>query len=59
MAAGLSGGVAAWLSGWLLHVSGSYDLPMKVIVVFLVIGAAACVILLRPEWSPKVSEVSP
>jgi len=59
MAAGLSGGVAAWLSGWLLHVSGSYDLPMKVIVVFLVIGAAACVILLRPEWSPKVRELSP
>ncbi|UPG74541.1 MFS transporter (plasmid) [Roseomonas gilardii subsp. gilardii] len=56
MAAGLSGGVAASLSGWLLHVSGSYDLPMKVIVVFLVTGAAACVVLLRPEWSPKVTE---
>ena len=57
VAAGLSGGFAASFSGWLLHVSGSYDLPMEVIVVFLVIGAAANFILLRPEWSPKVTEL--
>lgn len=58
MAAGLSGGIAASLSGWLLHVSGSFTLPMMVIVAFLVLGAAASVILLRPEWSPKVSDWS-
>jgi MFS family permease len=58
VAAGLSGGVAASLSGWLLDVSGSYDLPMKVIVVFLALGAAASIILLRPEWSPKVIDDS-
>jgi ACS family D-galactonate transporter-like MFS transporter len=57
VAAGLSGGVAASLSGWLLHISGSYDLPMMVILIFLAIGAAACVVLLRPEWSPKIVEV--
>lgn len=57
MAAGLSGGVAASLSGWLVDVSGNYDLSMMVIVVFLIIGAAASVILLRPEWSPKVSPI--
>ncbi len=54
----VSGGVAAALSGWLLHTTGSYDAPMMVIVVFLVIGAAACVILLRPQWSPKVTQVA-
>jgi MFS family permease len=54
VAAGLSGGLAATLSGWLLHVSGSYDLPIQVIVVFLALGAASCVILLRPEWAPRV-----
>ena len=59
VAAGLSGGAAASLSGWLLHVSGSYTLPMSVIVVFLVIGAVSSVVLLRPEWSPKVSEATP
>ena len=55
VAAGLSGGLAASLSGWLLHISGSYDLPMKVIVLFLIIGAFASMVLLRPKWSPKVS----
>ena len=59
VAAGLSGGVAASLSGWLLHVSGGYDLPMQIIVVFLVLGAAANIVLLRPKWSPKVSEILP
>jgi MFS family permease len=54
VAAGLSGGVAASLSGWLLHVSGSYTLPMMAIVGFLALGALSTVIFLRPEWSPKV-----
>jgi MFS transporter, ACS family, D-galactonate transporter len=53
-----SGAVAAALSGWLLHVTGSYDAPMMVIVLFLLIGAAACLILLRPKWSPKVTHYS-
>jgi sugar phosphate permease len=56
----LAGGVAASLSGWLLSVSGSYDLPMLVIFVFLLVGAAATAILFRPEWAPKVSaEIEP
>lgn len=45
VAAGLSGGFAAGLSGWLLDRSGSYDLPMLVIVVFLSIGALAAGLL--------------
>lgn len=56
LATSLAGGVSASLSGWLLHVSGSYDLPMKVIVLFLLIGATNTAILLRPKWSPKVTE---
>ncbi|AMO22858.1 MFS transporter [Ramlibacter solisilvae] len=55
LATSLAGGVSASLSGWLLHVSGSYDLPMKVIVIFLLIGATNTAILLRPKWSPKVA----
>ncbi|NKJ49256.1 MFS transporter [Burkholderia sp. SG-MS1] len=55
VATSFSGGVAASLSGWLLHVGGNYTLPMLVIFVFLLIGAAATAVLLRPEWSPKVS----
>jgi len=56
VATSLAGGVAASLSGWLLHVSGGYDLPMLVIFVFLIIGAAATWILLRPQWAPRISE---
>jgi ACS family D-galactonate transporter-like MFS transporter len=55
LATSLAGGVSASLSGWLLHVSGNYDLPMKVIVLFLLIGATNTAILLRPKWSPKVA----
>jgi MFS transporter, ACS family, D-galactonate transporter len=54
VATSLAGGVAASLSGWLLHVDKSYTLPMMVILVFLVIGALATAILYRPEWAPKV-----
>jgi len=55
LATSLAGGVSASLSGWLLHASGSYDLPMQVIVVFLLIGATNTAVLLRPKWAPKVS----
>ncbi len=54
VAAGVSGGVAASLSGWLLHVSGNYTLPMIAIVGFLALGALSTIILLRREWSPKL-----
>ncbi|WP_206241745.1 MFS transporter [Novosphingobium terrae] len=57
VATSLAGGVSASLSGWLLSVSGGYDLPMMVIFVFLLLGAASTWILLRPEWAPKLSEV--
>jgi MFS transporter, ACS family, D-galactonate transporter len=56
VATSLAGGVAASLSGWLLHVGKNYDLPMMVIFVFLLVGAAATAILYRPDWAPKVSE---
>ncbi len=56
VATSLAGGVAASLSGWLLHVSGNYDLAMMVIFVFLLIGATATATLFRPQWSPKVTE---
>ncbi|WP_240655401.1 MFS transporter [Paraburkholderia phosphatilytica] len=56
VATSLAGGVSASLSGWLLHVSGSYTLPMLAIFVFLMLGAASTVVLLRWEWAPKVIE---
>lgn len=59
VATSLAGGVAGALTGWLLQISGNnYDLPMLVIFVFLLIGAAATLILLQPKWAPKMSELS-
>ncbi|MBC2665873.1 MFS transporter [Novosphingobium flavum] len=56
VATSLSGGTAAALSGWLLQISGGYTLPMAMIFVFLVLGAATTWLMMRPEWSPKVNE---
>ncbi|WP_373988360.1 hypothetical protein [Duganella sp. BuS-21] len=54
VATSLADGVSASLSGWLLHTSGSYELPMKAIFIFLLLGAASTLILLRRNWAPKV-----
>ena len=56
VATSLAGGISASLSGWLLHVSGSYTAPMLAIFVFLLIGAGSSVILLQRKWAPRVGE---
>jgi len=59
VATSLAGGVSASLSGWLLHVGGSYRLPMLAIFVFLLVGAGSTVILLQRKWAPKVNDPAP
>jgi MFS family permease len=54
----LAGIVGPILSGWLLQTTGGYEAPMMAIFFFLVIGAVTVLVLLRPEWSPKVSVVA-
>jgi ACS family D-galactonate transporter-like MFS transporter len=51
----LAGIVGPLLSGWLLQSSGGYEAPMMAIFFFLVLGGLTCLVLLRPEWAPKVS----
>ncbi|MFM2289506.1 MAG: hypothetical protein RL684_2649 [Pseudomonadota bacterium] len=53
----LAGIVGPILSGWLLEVTGGYEAPMMAILFFLVVGAVTCIVLLRPEWSPKTAVV--
>lgn len=57
VATSLAGGVSASLSGWLLHLRGSYKLPMMAIFAFLLIGATSTVVLLRRKWAPKVNDM--
>jgi MFS transporter, ACS family, D-galactonate transporter len=59
VATSLAGGVSASLSGWLLHVGGSYTLPMTAIFAFLLLGATSTVVLLRREWAPRVNDLAP
>ncbi len=54
VATSLAGGVSAGLSGWLLHVGGSYELPMMAIFGFLLLGAIGTMVLMRREWAPRV-----
>ncbi|MCK9685347.1 MFS transporter [Scleromatobacter humisilvae] len=57
VATSLAGGVSASLSGWLLHVGGSYELPMLAIFVFLVSGAVSTIVLMRRRWAPRIGAV--
>ncbi|MGQ7938049.1 MFS transporter [Paraburkholderia sp. D1E] len=56
VATSLAGGVSASLSGWLLHLGGSYTLPMLAIFVFLLLGATSTMVLLQRKWAPKVND---
>jgi len=56
VAVSLAGMVAPILSGWLLDVSGGYQLPMYVIFAFLLLGAVTTLFVLRREWAPKVPD---
>jgi MFS transporter, ACS family, D-galactonate transporter len=53
-ATSLAGIVGPLLSGWLLQTTGGYKAPMLVIFFFLVLGGLTCLVLLRPEWAPKL-----
>ena len=53
----LAGIVGPILSGWLLQTTGGYAAPMMAIFFFLVLGAVTCIVLLRPQWSPKVTTI--
>lgn len=59
VATSLAGGVSASLSGWLLHLGGSYRLPMLAIFAFLLIGATSTAILFQRKWAPKVNDPEP
>jgi MFS transporter, ACS family, D-galactonate transporter len=53
-----AGIVAPIITGWLLHVTGSYVAPMTLIFGFLLLGAATVLLMLRPEWAPKMPDAS-
>jgi MFS family permease len=58
-AASLSGIVAPFLTGWLKEATGSYEAPMMAVVLFLIMGVAAYVFLVRQQYAPKQVEALP
>ena len=52
-AANLAGIVAPWLTGWLIKQTGSFDAPIKAVGVWLALGIAAYVFLVRREYAPR------
>jgi len=53
-AASLAGIVAPILTGWLVDKTGSYAAPMQTVVLFLAVGIAAYVFLVREKYAPAV-----
>ena len=58
-AANLAGIVAPWLTGWLIKQTGSFDAPIKAVGVWLALGIAAYVFLVRREYAPPGAEEAP
>ena len=51
-AANLPGVAAPLLTGWLKQTTGSYEAPMQAIWVFLIVGVASYVFLVREKYAP-------
>jgi len=52
-AANLAGIVAPWLTGWMIQKTGSFDTPIKAVGVWLVLGIASYLFLVRWRFAPK------
>ncbi|MEK7404143.1 MAG: MFS transporter [Acidobacteriota bacterium] len=51
-AANVAGIVAPWLTGWMIQRTGSFDAPIKTVGLWLVIGIASYVLLVRRKFAP-------
>ncbi|MCW5978041.1 MAG: MFS transporter [Bryobacteraceae bacterium] len=52
-AANLAGIVATALTGWMIDATGSFDAPIRSIGIWLVIGTACYLFLVRRKYAPK------
>lgn len=49
MASNLAGATAAQLTGWMVHITGQYDAPMKAVWGFLIIGVSMYLFVIREK----------
>lgn len=57
-AANLSGIAAALVTGWLKQATGSYEAPMRLVWLLLVVGVASYVFLVRRKYAPAAQTLS-
>jgi MFS family permease len=55
-AVAIAGIVSPLMTGWLLHVTGSYVAPMTLIFAILVLGALTVIVAIKPELAPRIPE---
>lgn len=58
-AANLAGIVAPWLTGWMIHQTGSFDTPLKTVGVWLLLGICSYLFLVRRSLAPQYSTQAP
>ncbi len=58
MASNFAGAVSPWLTGWLVDRTGSFDAPIQTVGVWLAIGLASYIFLVRRKYAPKVRELA-
>jgi MFS family permease len=54
-AANLAGIVAPWLTGWMIQKTGSFDTPIKTVGLWLALGIASYLLLVRRKFAPRIS----
>jgi MFS family permease len=52
-AANIPGVVGPILTGWLIQTTGSFEAPMHAIWIFLLLGVASYVFLVREKYVPR------
>ena len=57
MASNFAGAVAPWITGWLVDRTGSFDAPIQTVAVWLAIGMASYLFLVRRKYAPRAEEV--
>ena len=55
-AANAAGLVSPILTGWLIERTGSFDMPIKTIGFWLVLGILGYIFLVKREYAPKIEQ---
>lgn len=56
MASNSAGIVSPWFTGWLVLKTGTFEAPMQLIGILLVVGMGCYVALVRPHFAPKLGD---